>query len=27
MADGRGEQDFSAVAALAEKLSGVSLKK
>jgi 2-hydroxy-3-oxopropionate reductase len=27
MADGRGDYDFSAVAALAEKLSGVSLKK
>jgi 2-hydroxy-3-oxopropionate reductase len=27
MADGRGDNDFSAVAALAEKLSGVSLKK
>ncbi len=27
MADGRGDQDFSAVAAMAERLSGVSLKK
>jgi 3-hydroxyisobutyrate dehydrogenase-like beta-hydroxyacid dehydrogenase len=27
MADGKGDHDFSAVAALAEKLSGVSLKK
>lgn len=27
MADGRGDNDFSAVAALTEKLSGVSLKK
>ena len=27
MVDGRGDQDFSAVAALAEKLSGVNLKK
>jgi 3-hydroxyisobutyrate dehydrogenase-like beta-hydroxyacid dehydrogenase len=27
MADGRGDQDFSAITMLAEKLSGVSLKK
>jgi len=27
MAEGRGDQDFSAIAALAEKLSGVNLKR